>query len=406
MKRLLMLSSCLLLSCLLGLASAQTLTVWSTGSDQDVEILNAAVANFKESHPDVTVNIQAISWDDAHAKILSAAVSGTGPDMITGGLSWGIEFGELGGMLDLNEVAPDVVSMIAEAAQSGIYDSVVATDGAVYGVPLDLTVAMMVYRPDLLEAVGAASPPETWDELTDALDKLGNKGFALAWGNTDWLGYFNFLYQAGGTLYNEGCTEATINSPEGVEAATFFANLYQTYNAPRDASLDLETGLENGDYAIGYQGNWVLNLDVGRPELAEQVAFAPLAAGPSGEDTAFIGGRIIGIMANSENPELSAEFIASFYDPEVAQAMTDKADEIGSFWIPPVTSFAEQINAPANITEPLIAQLESAKGPPNCPGWEEAASTVTQQLQEIIFNSADPQAALDIAAEEMNSKLN
>ncbi len=86
--------------------------------------------------------------------------------------------------------------------------------------------------------------------------------------------------------------------------------------------------------------------------------------------------------------------------------MTNKAAEIGTFWIPPVTSFAEQINAPANITEPLIAQLESAKGPPNCPGWEEAASTVTQQLQEIIFNGVDAQGALDTAAQEMNRRLN
>lgn len=156
MKRLLMLSSCLLL----GAASAQTLTIWSTGDEAGAQVMEAAAQLFEESHPGVTINVQVQSWDDAHAKILSAAVSGTGPDMITGGLSWGIEFGQLGGMVNLAEVAPEVVASIEEIVQPGIYESVVPPSGEVYGVPLDLTAFMMVYRPDLLSAAGAAAPPK------------------------------------------------------------------------------------------------------------------------------------------------------------------------------------------------------------------------------------------------------
>jgi len=190
-----------------------------------------------------------------------------------------------------------------------------------------------------------------------------------------------------------------------VQAAEFFANLYTTYGTP--AQADLETGLDNGDYAIGYTGSWILNLGVGRPDLAEKVAFAPIVAGPSGNNTAFIGGSMIGVMANSQNPELAAEFIGSLYEPEVAQAMVSEAAELGSLRIPPVVDFVENIetNDQAGL-DALVAQLEDAAGPPNCKGWEEAANTVTQQLQEIIFNGADAQEALDIAAEDMNSKLN
>ncbi len=401
MKRLLMLSSCLLL----GAASAQTLTIWSTGDEAGAQVMEAATQLFEESHPGVTINVQVQSWDDAHAKVLSAAVSGTGPDIITGGLSWGIEFGELGGMVNLKEVAPEVVANIEEIVQPGIYKSVIPPSGEIYGVPLDLSPFMMVYRPDLLEAAGAATPPQTWDELTTALMALDNKGLAFGWGNTDWLGFFNFLYQAGGSLYNEGCTTATINSPEGVQAAEFFASLYNTYGTP--AQADLETGLDNGDYAIGYTGSWILNLGIGRPELAKKVAFAPIVAGPSGKNTSFIGGSMIGVMANSQNAQLAAEFIGSLYEPEIAQAMVSEAAKLGSLRIPPVIDFVKQIETSDQVgLDALVAQLEDAAGPPNCKGWEEAANTVTQQLQEIIFNGADVQSALDIAAEDMNSKLN
>ena len=43
-------------------------------------------------------------------------VSGSGPGMMTGGLSWGIEFGEQGGMIDLKAAYPEVVAEISNLA--------------------------------------------------------------------------------------------------------------------------------------------------------------------------------------------------------------------------------------------------------------------------------------------------
>ena len=66
-----------------------------------------------------TVTVEAVDWGTAHAKILTAATSGEGPDIMTGGLSWGIEFGELGGMIDLNAQYPDDVAVIQAADNPG-----------------------------------------------------------------------------------------------------------------------------------------------------------------------------------------------------------------------------------------------------------------------------------------------
>lgn len=399
------------LSCLVlvGAATAQTLTVWSTGSEDDVQIMNEAARIFIANNPGVTVDIRPLSWDDAHAQILTATVSRSGPDIITGGLSWGIEFGELGGLLDLREVAPDVVEEVEGVVQEGIYQSVVSTDGAVYAVPWDLTVYMMYYLPELLEEVGAASPPQTWEEMTDALTKLqeaGHTGFAMAWGNTQWLGYFNFLEQAGGSLYNEDCSQATVNSPEGVEALRFYADLYTTYNVPTDPVPDLEGGMASGNYAFGYTGNWLIgSLDAGHPELEGRWNVARLPAGPAGRNTAFIGGRVMGVMASSQNPELAAQFIRTVYDPAAIEAMTAKAAEFSITYVPPRVDMVDLIQAPSDRVEALQAQLEDAEGPPNCPGWEESARTLERQIQEVIFNNADPQQALDIAASEMTNNL-
>lgn len=391
---------------LVSIVSAQTITIWNTGGDSDTTILNAAADLFKQSHPDVNFDIQPISWQDAHTKVLTAVVSGSGPDIITGGLSWGIEFGKQGGMVDLKASYPDIVSKIEGLAQSGIYASVVPPSGEVYGVPFDLTLQVLISRPDLLQQQDVGATPQTWDELKTALEKDGNKGLGFGWGNADWLGYFPFLYQAGGTLYNEDCSAVTINSAEGLEALKFFSSLYTEYSTSPEPDVDVEGGLASGEFLVGYQGSWVLGLESSRPDLYEQVAFSPLPAGPSGKRTSFIGGRVIGVMEASQNKDVAAEFISSLYTPEAAKAMLDKAAELNQVWITPVVDYAQQSGLPDKVKNALTAQLEDAAGPPSCTGWEESTAFVTRQLQEVILNGADPQGALDAAAEEMNKNLN
>jgi len=389
---------------------AVKLTIWATGSEDEGKVLFAGAEAFMKKHPNVTIELQPISWDDGHAKILAAATSKVGPDIMTGGLSWGIEFGELGGMVDLKARYSDKIAEIAKVVHPNIYNSVVSPGSQVYGAPWDLTVFLMYYRPDILkEITGSDQPPKTWEELTAAIEKIqaaGKKGFAMQWGNVQWLQYFNYLYQAGGTLYDEGCAKATINSPAGVKALKFFAELYTKYKAPTDGWPDLESGLASGDYPIGYTGSWVAGyLDSGKPEMAGKWRLAPLAAGSSGKPITFIGGRVIGIMAYSKHPDEAAEFIRFLYTDEAADMMVEKAAGLNLLFIPPRIDFADKIKAPADRVEAIKTQLQNAYGPPNCIGWEESARTVQTQIEEVIFKGADPQKALDEAAKVMNENL-
>ena len=383
------------------------LVVWGTGSEDEGSVLQAAADAYMEVHPNVTVEIQPISWDDGHAKVLAAATSGSGPDLMTGGLSWGIEFGELGGMLDLRDFG--IVDDIEKVVHPGVYGSVVSTEGAVYGVPWDLTVYLNYYRPDVLEEVGITTAPETWEEMTAAIEALreaGKTGFAMQWGNTQWLQYFNYLYQAGGSLYSADCSEITINSEAGVEALNFYASLYNDYGASTDGWPDMEGGLVSEDLGFAYSGSWIAgNFDASYPDVAGKWMLAPLAAGPSGNNTAFIGGRVIGIMSYTEAPEVAADFIRFIYTEEAANALTTRASELNIFYIPPRTDFASKIDAPADRIEALQAQLTDAVGPPNCTGWEQSQAEVEGMLQQTIFNGMDAQEALDAAAEIMRENL-
>ena len=385
-----------------------TVTIWVTGGDTDAKVMSAMANSFAQAHPGVKFNVQAISWDDAHAKILSAATSGTGPDLFTGGLSWGIEFGQKGGLVDLTQKYPDVVATASKQAQAGIYKSVVTTDNKVYAVPGDLTVMMMYYRTDILQQLGI-NPPKTWDELTAGLQKIqagGHKGLSFGWGNESWLGYFNFLYGAGGSLYDSSCTKATVNSPEGAKAMQFYTDLYTKYKAPTDANFDFEAGLASGDYPIGFSGNWeITNLDTSKPEIRGKWAVAPMPSGPASKNTAFIGGRVIGIMNSSKNQDQSAEFIKYLYTDQAAQIGSQTAAPLNTIWLSPRVEQADKLQVPPERIQALKTQLNDAAGPPNCTGWEESGSAFDKQLQTVILNNADSKKVLNDTSNTMNQNL-
>lgn len=385
------------------------ITVWATGADTDAQVLQSAANAFSTLHPGVKVTVQAISWTDSHAKILAAVSSGTGPDMITGGLSFGIEFGQKGGLVDLKAKYPDLVDQIHKLSQPGIYDSLIGLDGKVYAVPGDLAVMMMYYRTDILEQNGL-TPPKTWDELTAAVAKLQSaakaKGLGFGWGATGWLGYFNFLYSAGGSFYDSKCTKATINNPAGLKSLQFYSDLFTKYKATTDQSADFEAGFANGDYPIGFNGSWeLINMEVSHPELKGKWAAAPIVTGPAGKGTAFIGGRGLSIMNTSKNQDQAAEFIRYLYTDQASIQTSNEAAKLSTIWLPARVDMADKLQIPVDRINAIKAQLKDAAGPPVCPGWQESGDAVDKKLQEVILNKADPQKTLDEIANTMTQNL-
>ncbi|MET8336401.1 extracellular solute-binding protein [Streptosporangium canum] len=375
------------------------LTFWMTGSEDEALVMQKAADLYTRSHPDVKVKVSALSWDDGHAKVLAAATGKSGPDIVSGGLSWGIEFGGLGGMVDLRDQG--IPEAVKAKTQQGVWESITSRDGAVYGTPLDMTVYLTYYRKDLLEKAGV-KPPKTWEELTSAMDKLQGDGvkvpYSMDWGNIDWLQYFNFLRQAGGTLYTPDCKPA-LNSDAGVTALNYWADLYKKYKAPTQTA-EVPAALANG-VAMVSGGSWQIKaVDTAQPKMKDKWATAPLPAGPAGQG-AFIGGRIVGVMSYSKHAAQAADFIKSLYTPEAVKVITDAAASRGVLWISPLTDNIGNLPATPDQIEAIKAAFAAGYGPPSCAGWETSQAEVTKKLQEVIYGKSEVKPALDAAAKIM-----
>ncbi|MBM7842474.1 sugar ABC transporter substrate-binding protein [Herpetosiphon giganteus] len=388
----------------------KALVIWSTGSDVEALSIQAAADVFVQKNPGVLIKVQALPWSDAHTQILEAIAADRGPDLMAGGMSWGIEFGKLGGMIDLQKQYPAVVTEVKQKMLPQLQDSLFLDTGEVYALQLDVALMGMFYRTDLLrDLVGMQQAPQNWTELTKVLEKsktINKKGFAIGWDNAGWISYFTFLYSAGGSLYSDDCSKATINSAAGLQALTYFRDLYTKYQIPTDTSLDIEGGLESGDYLVSYAGTWtVAALEFNRPALAGKWAVAPLPKSPKGQSVSFLGGRVIGVMEASQNKDLAAEFIRFLYTDEAVAAQSTYAQSANNYYVPPSLPLLSAAKLPTNIEAGFRGLLEQSAGPPKCVGWEESTSDVQKLLQEVVYNNADPQDALDQAAEIMNRNL-
>ena len=126
-----------------------------------------------------------------------------------------------------------------------------------------------------------------------------------------------------------------------------------------------------------------------------RAAFAALPAGDSGRRTALLGGTALGVTTFSPRIELALDFMRTVYRPQVARQMAESALGLGLMWLP--AGRQDQIAAlplPEDRKQAMLAQLQDAEGPPNCPGWMRLEYVLTRAVQRYNFAVYDHLTAL------------
>ena len=380
-------------------AKTNELVIWHVGSESQVQTILEISKEFTEK-TGITITCQAISWGNAHSKYLTSIAGEVSPDIGSMGLTWGIEFGELGAMVDLKKEFPEEVKAMEEKVFPGLLKST-QVGGKVYGIPFDISEHIMYYRTDLIP-----NPPETWDELLAVLKelKLKDKGMVLDWGSLDWIGYSPFLWQAGGHYYNKDYTRVTLDSPEATVALNFMAQLYKE-GVPK-TQVPLEQAMRTGDYPLAISGNWkIISLMAGAPEIKGKWAISLLPKGPTGKRTAFIGGRIMGILSNSTMKPEAWEFLKFLFKPENQIKIYEASLETEDSYLPPNMDTWQNLPMDKKFKKVLEEQAKDAEGPPPVLAWDASTRFINHAIQMVVLKGASSATELKKATEEMQREL-
>lgn len=364
------------------------LSGWAS-SPAETRILEELLQDFQAKNPDVKVKYEPVTGD-FFQKLQTDFGAQTEPDVFYVDVFWAQELIQRGLLLDLTPyIEKDAVDL------SDFEPSLLAgfqSEGKTYGLPKGYSTLGLFYNKQAFAEAGVAAPPANWDELVAVARKLttkDRKGLAIA---PDHARFVPFIYQAGGRLFSEDKKQAYFNSPEAVQAATFYTGLV-TREKVADTPQALGVGWAGDAFAEGkaamvLEGHWMIPfLKDKNPNL--QYGVAELPAGPNGQRGNFVYTVAYGASARTKHPEAAWKLINYLTSVEGQTKNSTLGLEL-----PSRKSVAAQFESD-ELRKPLIAGAAYAVPFQYTPGGQPYVDELNKALERMILEGADPKAELD-----------
>ena len=304
--------------------------IWDVAQRDSMQAICDA---YTAKNPDVTIEVQVTSWNEYWTKLEAAAESNTMPDifwMHTNQILYYSDFGMLADVTDLyNDVEADYYQNHFSEISIG---NAQGSNGRMYGVPKDKDNIFLVYNKEMFDAAGVAYPDEnwTWDDLTAAsaqiYEKTGKYGF-MAY-NDDQMGYWSFVYQAGGCILTEDKTRGGFDQPGTRKGMEFYVGMQSNDWCPKQAYF-AETAPGTAFFSeVGsmyIEGNWeLMNKCINFPNMDGKWDIAPMPKCPdpvSGDGRATISnGLCYSTAAHGKTRDIALDVI-KFFGTEEAQLL-------------------------------------------------------------------------------------
>lgn len=305
-----------------------TFQIWDVAQRDGMQAICDA---YTRQNPDVVIEVQVTSWSEYWTKLEAAAESNTMPDIFWMHTNQILYYSDFGMLADLTDLYDDVDENYYTEHYSEIsLSNAMGSDGRIYGVPKDKDNVCLVYNKEMFDAAGLSYPDETWtwDDLVSASEKIyettGKYGF-MAYADEQ-LGYWNFVYQAGGYILNEDKTAAGFTDPATVKAMKFYIGL-QDYDWCPTQTYFAETSPGTAFFsevgAMFLEGNWNLLAEMNNyPDMVGKwdIAVLPMCPDPaSGDGRATISnGLCYSTAARGKNLEVVKD-VLKFFGSEEAQ---------------------------------------------------------------------------------------
>ena len=387
------------------------IVLWHGYVDVEGKALTAAATRFNATHPDIHVTVQNYgNADYALNKVLTAIRGGSYPDIVYLYGSWAANMARTPKAVDL---AP-LIKADPSINWNDFWPAerqAVTVGSKIVGVPALVDNLALVYNKKLFDQAGLAYPTAdwTWDDFRAAAKKLTDpsaKQFGWAYVNdasedTVWR-FDALLWQAGGDILTPDQKHAAFNSPAGVAAATLLQQM-----ATVDHSVYLDNG--NGNYAnlfnsgkIGmlFTGPWDLS---GFPDVDYGIQVLP-----GNQNHQTISGPDQWVMLDNGDARRNAAwtFLKWFTSTDEAMRWSLATGDL------PIRASQTQTATYPKYTAryPGVAtfvqnEQNAVKARPVLSTYNEISQAMGQAIQAILLGKAQPQQALDQAAQQVDQIL-
>lgn len=387
-------------------AQAATINYWHTFTSQsEFAGLDAVMKLFATAHPDITVVQENIPNPEFMAKITSAVVSNSRPNVTMVASERFEDLLAMGALIDMTD-------RIANWERRGDFDDKrfdsITKDGKVYGVPGFTFVDWMYYRKDWFEEAGIA-PPTTLEEMRQAAIALtdeskGRYGFGLRGGPGGQNIIVNVIEAFGSPVKKE---DGSIGLERDIviDALDFYAGLLvKDHAVPPSAANDgfqqIITGFQTGQTAMIWHHTGSYQDIASKLEPGVEFGTLAMPAGPVNRVARLA--YAYNCITNEENADAAWEWIKFWGEPDAAVAFLEKT---GYFPASNIAAADERITG--NEMYRAAAETLGFGIPqpsfPGAAGW--AQNVVLPAFQQILIGQATPEQAADQIIDGLNAAI-
>ena len=405
-----------------GEAVEISLWAFNIGGFTEASNWDSLVASFNEQHPEITVTVTPINYQDGDQKLTTAITSNQAPDIIFEGPERIVgNYAREGLMVDLSDLWTASGSDIAEGISS-----VSQLDGTYYMYPLSVAAHCMAINYEVFEAADALQyideETRTWttddfvaamEAVRDAIDagtvtvavpgiiycgaQGGDQGTRALVNNL----YSDYYVTEDGTSYNA-------NSENNVKALTLLQEMVNNKSLSANASFAASDELQafaNQTCAVSFCWNFS-----NYTQYAEQTQFTPFAmAFPSDDgkpELEMAGPYGFGVFDNGDQAKIDAakafvDFVCNDQTAGTEAVKTTGFFPVHADW-GDVYADAEDadLRAPFALMSDYLGRYYSLTG-----GWTEQRALWWPMLAEIMTTGADVQTAADNYVKQANANI-
>jgi len=379
------------------------------------EEMDAIVAEFGKTNPGIKVEIEYVSYDALHDKIVTAMASNPPAyDVVLMDDPWTAEFAKAGYVKDItSQITNDMTKKIFKAAWD-----VTSANGKVYGMPWMLDQKYFYYNDKILKAAGFNAPPKTWEELLAQAKvikekKLVDYPIVWSWAQAeaavcDWVA---LLYGNGGTFLDDKGQPA-FNNDKGVEVLTWMVkSVKDGYSNPASVSYveeDVRNVFSQGKAAFALNWNYMYdmaNASDKESKVTGQVKMGLIPAFKSAADKGITSASINGsmgfaIVSTSPNADAAWKYVTYLTSEDVQNRYSAHQLPIWqSSFEGDAGKKLEAFSETTKVTVPEFnAQFPTSHVRPHVAFYPEFSKNFQLALQLALTGQKTPKQALDDAA--------
>src|SRR6202140_4671886 len=266
-----------------GSAGSTTITMAAVDNPQ-MQDLQKLLPEFESAHSNIHVNIVTLPEDQLRQQVTTDVAAKSGRfDLFTEGTYEVPIWAKLGWIENLSPYIAKDSSYAPEDLIAGIKGAL-TDNGNRYAVPFYGESSMLMYRKDMLSAVGVTMPDHpTWDQVAAAAQKVNSStvnGICLrglpGWGEQ--LAPLDTVVNTFGGRWFDQSWNAQLTTPAWHDALTFYVNLLKTAGEPGAGNAGFTECLNaynSGKVAMWYDATVAASFFTGDAAKNSGYAYAP-----------------------------------------------------------------------------------------------------------------------------------